>query len=80
MQTLFIERGSPWENGYVESFNGKPCDELLARRGWVHKYIQAASGVSRPVLGILCAGPQPIAVRLVETALWSRDANHVDLS
>ena len=29
MQTLFIERGSPWENGYVESFNGKLRDELL---------------------------------------------------
>ena len=27
--TLFIERGSPWENGYVESFNGKFRDELL---------------------------------------------------
>ena len=27
--TLFIEPGSPWENGYVESFNGKVRDELL---------------------------------------------------
>jgi transposase InsO family protein len=26
---LFIERGSPWENGYIESFNGKLRDELL---------------------------------------------------
>ena len=31
MQTLFIEPGSPWENGYVESFNGKFRDELLDR-------------------------------------------------
>ena len=23
VQTLFIQPGSPWENGYVESFNGK---------------------------------------------------------
>ena len=23
VQTLFIKPGSPWENGYVESFNGK---------------------------------------------------------
>src|SRR4051794_31090359 len=23
VKTLFIEPGSPWENGYVESFNGK---------------------------------------------------------
>jgi putative transposase len=27
--TLFIEPGSPWENGYVESFIGKMRDELL---------------------------------------------------
>jgi transposase InsO family protein len=27
--TLFVEPGSPCENGYVESFNGKPRDELL---------------------------------------------------
>jgi transposase InsO family protein len=26
---LFIEPGSPWENGYVESFSGKLRDELL---------------------------------------------------
>jgi putative transposase len=31
VQTLFIEPGSPWENGYVESFNGKLRDELLNR-------------------------------------------------
>ena len=30
-KTLFIEPGSPWENGYVESFNGKMRDELLNR-------------------------------------------------
>ena len=29
--TLFIEPGSPWENGYVESFNGKFRSELLNR-------------------------------------------------
>jgi len=27
--TLFIEPGSPWENGYIESFNGKLRDECL---------------------------------------------------
>jgi transposase InsO family protein len=31
VRTLFIERGSPWENGYNESFNGKLRDELLDR-------------------------------------------------
>ena len=28
-KTLYIEPGSPWENGYCESFNGKLRDELL---------------------------------------------------
>jgi len=31
VKTLFIEPGSPWENGYNESFNGKLGDELLKR-------------------------------------------------
>ena len=29
MTTLFIEPGSPWESGHIESFNGKMRDELL---------------------------------------------------
>jgi transposase InsO family protein len=29
VETLFVAPGSPWENGYVESFNGKLRDELL---------------------------------------------------
>jgi len=29
VKTLFIEPGSPWENGYLESFNSKLRDELL---------------------------------------------------
>ena len=31
VRTLYIEPGSPWENGYCESFNGKLRDELLDR-------------------------------------------------
>jgi transposase InsO family protein len=31
VKTLYIEPGSPWENGYIESFNGKLRDELLNR-------------------------------------------------
>jgi len=31
VKTLFIEPGSPWENGFIESFNGKLRDELLNR-------------------------------------------------
>jgi len=29
VKTLYIEPGSPWENGYIESFNGKLRDEFL---------------------------------------------------
>jgi transposase InsO family protein len=29
VEPLFIEPGCPWENGYVESFNGKLRDECL---------------------------------------------------
>ncbi len=31
VKTLYIELGSPWENGYIESFNGKLRDEVLNR-------------------------------------------------
>ena len=32
--TLYIEPGSPWENGYIESFNGELTDELPAREAF----------------------------------------------
>lgn len=31
VKPIFIERGSPWESGYIESFSGKLRDELLNR-------------------------------------------------
>jgi putative transposase len=31
VKTLFIAKGSPWENGYIESFNSRFRDELLNR-------------------------------------------------
>jgi putative transposase len=31
VKTLFIAKGSPWENGYVESFNSRLRDEMLDR-------------------------------------------------
>lgn len=34
VNTLFIQPGSPWENGYIESFNGKLRDELLNREAF----------------------------------------------
>jgi len=34
VKPLFIEPGSPWEIGYIESFNGKMRDELLSRESF----------------------------------------------
>ena len=34
VETKFIKPGSPWENGYNESFNGKLRDELLNRESF----------------------------------------------
>ena len=31
VETLYIGSGSPWENGYIESFNGKLRDDILDR-------------------------------------------------
>ena len=31
VKTLFVAKGSPWENGYIESSGGKLRDELLNR-------------------------------------------------
>lgn len=36
VKTLFVAPGSPWENGYVESFNSKLRDELLNRELFLH--------------------------------------------
>ena len=36
VKPLYIEPGSPWENGYIESFNGKLRDELLNRELLIH--------------------------------------------
>ena len=75
VKTLFIERGSPWENGYIESFNGKLRDELLAREvfttleeanvlieQWRKKYNQL-----RPHSALNYQPPAPEAVLTVAT-------------
>ena len=52
--TLLIEPGSPWENGYVESFNGKLRDEpaewggLLYPEGGAGSDPEVAAGVQPP--------------------------------
>ena len=36
VDTLYVAPGSPWENGYVESFNSRLRDELLNRELFLH--------------------------------------------
>ncbi len=36
VDTLYVAPGSPWENGYVESFNSRLRDELLDRELFLH--------------------------------------------
>lgn len=31
INTAFVDSGSPWQNGHIQSFNGKLRDELLSR-------------------------------------------------
>ena len=72
VKTLFIEPGSPWENGYIESFNGKMRDELLKREvfttlkeaqvlieGWRREYNQLRPHSS---LGYQPPAPQAVLV------------------
>jgi len=78
VKTLYIEPGSPWENGYIESFNGKLRDELLNGEifetlleakvlieGWRQEYNQV-----RPhsALGYRPPAPEAIAPRRVGKA------------
>ena len=44
--TLYIEPGSPWENGYLESFNGKLKNELLDRE--LFDTLREAKALRRP--------------------------------
>ncbi len=46
VQMLFIQPGSPGENGSIESFNGKLRDELLARE-WFDTLLEAKVLVER---------------------------------
>jgi putative transposase len=49
VNTLYIEPGSPWENGYNESFNGKLQDELLKRcTAFSRRADSKRAGTARP--------------------------------
>jgi transposase InsO family protein len=46
VRQLFITPGSPWENGFIESFNGKARVELLNRE-WFHTIEEATIVIER---------------------------------
>jgi putative transposase len=83
-RALFIEPGSPWENGYCESFNGKLRDELLDREifytleearllveAWRHHY-----NTARPHSALGYRPPAPEAVAWPTSALHLLPAGH----
>ena len=68
---LFIAKGSPWENGYIESFNGKFRDELL--NGEIFTTLQEAKMLTawwrrqynhvRPHSSLNYRPPAPVAIK-----------------
>ena len=80
-RTAFIEPGSPWENGYCESFNSKLRDELLNGEifyslreaqilieGWRQHY-----NAIRPLSALRWTPPAP-EVRLPKPQVWPSTA------
>ena len=79
VQPLFITPGSPWENGYVESFNGKLRDELLNRELfytlWEAKVLierwRMQYNRLRPHSALGYRPPAPEAVAPITIPIWS---------
>ena len=74
VRTLYIQKASPWENGYVESFNGKLRDELLNRELFLSvpeaRYVldewRAEYNHRRPHSGLGWQTPAAYAAKLVD--------------
>lgn len=72
VKPLYIEKGSPWENGYCESFNGKMRYELLD--GEIFYSLLEAKiiierwrmhfNTKRPHSSLGCRPPAPVAIQL----------------
>ena len=89
VKTLYIAPGSPWENGYIESFNGKLRDELLDRgifytlgeakiliERWRQEY-----NTFRPHSALGYRPPAPEAVQWpIQNTTWTPSAATVALS
>jgi transposase InsO family protein len=73
-KTAYIERGSPWENDYIESFNARLRDEpakiMATSRPPISRTAGAASALSHSMLSI-CSSSNSAAVRLHSSASFS---------
>jgi putative transposase len=58
VKTLFIEPGSPWENGYVESFNGSLRDECLNVH-WFESWEEASARIESWLIDYNESRPPP---------------------
>jgi transposase InsO family protein len=71
MEMLYIEPGSPWENGYAESFNSRLRDELLnceefanlAEARWFAKRHRQEHNEERPHSSLAYQTPAEFAAR-----------------
>ena len=75
VKTLYITPASPWENGYIESFNGKLRDELLNREVFstlmeakvlIEQWRKEYNSI-RPHSSLGYRPPAPVAVLVTET-------------
>ena len=64
-KTAYIEPGSPWENGYCESFNAKLRDELL--NGEIFYTLTRGPGRDRELAAALQHRPPALIARLPTT-------------
>ena len=73
-KTAYIERGSPWENGYIESFNARLRDELFISA--MNRKVAAVCASNRRSSRTICScvAPTNILVRPKITLIWSADA------
>lgn len=81
VRTPYIQRGSPWENGLVESFNGQLRDELL--KGEIFYTLREAEvlvkrwrkhyNTTRPHSSLVYKPPMPEAVQMGGTTRSERN-------
>jgi putative transposase len=86
VETLYIEPGSPWENGYIESFNSRLRDELLNGEIFLHidelKYVVERWRMDynhyRPHSSLSYMTPSEFAKLCVEVGCFKRQKSVIE--